>query len=162
MWVCCGCLEALGPGKPAACPSCGTAGAARVRGAGEITRFSAETGILCDRCGEAGHDLRFAAFRRVIGLLIVDRLIFVGGYFCRGCRWRLYVQFQALTLMFGWWGVLAMLFRNPYSLLANTVALIRPPILPGVHGAIAFTDLQAAVHRSMEEASRRYEVRSLN
>jgi uncharacterized short protein YbdD (DUF466 family) len=51
---------------------------------------------------------------------------------------------MAVTLVFGWWGLLAMLFRNPYAILVNTWALFATPFWVHDLPAINVADIGAA------------------
>jgi hypothetical protein len=75
-------------------------------------------------------------FRWVLGAVFFDRLHWTTGYFCRRCRHREFFKAQALTLVFGWWGIVAMLVRNPVSIISNFKALVRPPLFAAEFGAI--------------------------
>jgi hypothetical protein len=77
----------------------------------------------CQECGGAGADIRHSGFRRVVGVVFFDRVHTYEGNFCRDCRRRLFFKYQGLTLLFGWWGTFAMLFRNPHAIVANFMAL---------------------------------------
>jgi hypothetical protein len=75
-----------------------------------------------NRCADCGLDdgtVRWAHFRRVVALVFFDQIHTLDGPFCRSCRYRLFVRYQVLTIVLGWWGVLAMLFRNPAAIIAN-------------------------------------------
>jgi hypothetical protein len=120
---------------------CGGVGTARIGGSGAVLELSAQQGVECHRCGSED-DPRFAHYRRVIGLLVLARIHSQSGYFCRRCRWRLFAEWQTLTLLLGWWGVLALLFRNPFALVANTWAVIGAPLGASSLDALTLTDLQ--------------------
>jgi hypothetical protein len=142
MWVCAGCLRASGDERPeASCSVCGSQGWARVK-RDTVLEFTADAGAPCSECGAYGLDLKFRAFRRVVGLLILDRIHIAAGYFCRQCKWRVFGRMQALTLILGWWGVLAMLFRNPFALVANTRALFASPVAADELGALTLADYE--------------------
>jgi hypothetical protein len=83
----------------------------------------------------------FREFRWVLGLVLFDRIHWHRGYFCDSCRKRVFAKNQALTLVFGWWGVLALFIRNPYSILKNFKALVAPPLSPRDKGALNLSDL---------------------
>jgi hypothetical protein len=118
--------------------------------AGEIASFSAEMEVPCEECGQTRREVRFTHFRRVIGLAFFDRVYTHAGYFCSSCRRRLFLKYQALTLVLGWWGVLAMLVRNPYAIFSNFMALLRPPVLPGARNVINLRQLHEASERQAE------------
>ncbi len=98
--------------------------------AGEVASFSPETGEPCDECGQTGRELCFAHFRRVVGLVFADQIYTHGGYFCSDCRRRVFFKYQALTILLGWWGLIALFIRNPYAIFSNFMALpcSRPPM----------------------------------
>ncbi len=97
--------------------------------------------------------MRFTHFRRVLGLVFFDRIYVYSGYFCASCRRRLFLKAQALTLLLGWWGLLAMFVRNPYAIFSNFVALARPPILPGATNVINLRDLVEGDSTEAEDAA---------
>jgi hypothetical protein len=70
----------------------------------------------------------------------MDELHCVTGYFCRACRRREFAKAQALTLVFGWWGVVALLVRNPISIIGNFKSLVRAPLFAAEYGAIQLDD----------------------
>ena len=140
--VCGECLSDIG--EKSLCPNCGSLGFVTVTRGGEVASFSPEMGVPCNECGRTGLAIRFAQLRRVVGLIFVDQVYTRAGYFCSSCRRRLFFKFQALTLVFGWWGLFAMLIRNPYAILSNFMALGRQPILPGARNVVSLQQLQAA------------------
>jgi hypothetical protein len=106
--------------------SCGSEAQADVQESGAITAFYA-SGVRCWRCGRPEPELAFRRFRRVVGLAIFDSVETLVGYYCVDCRRQLFREYQTKTLIFGWWGLLAMLFRNPYAIAVNFKALRSPP-----------------------------------
>jgi hypothetical protein len=80
----------------------------------------------------------------VIGLIAVDLIRNRTGYFCDQCRRTLYLQSQTATLLLGWWGLLALLFRNPRAIAINLRARRRPPPNPDRWGAVTLEDLADA------------------
>jgi hypothetical protein len=96
--------------------------------------------IACQNCGEAG-DLGFRRYRKVIGWIIFDHVENRAGYYCSACRGKLFRRHLALTLVLGWWGVLAALYRNPYAIGVNFRALAGPPRAVERFGAITLNRL---------------------
>jgi hypothetical protein len=104
------------------------------------TPYSSE----CARCGDTEQLLDFRRYRRVIGLGVLDLIRSRAGYFCRDCRRTLFMQWQGSTLLLGWWGVLALLFRNPYAIAVNFKALVAPPSSATEYGALTLADLEVS------------------
>jgi hypothetical protein len=101
---------------------------------------------------ETGAELKFRYYRRVIGMVIMDRIVGTPGFFCARCRPRLFARNMLLTLVLGWWGVLAMLFRNPFAIATNVWALFKPPMDPASVGAIHLKQLLDEADASEEPA----------
>lgn len=123
----------------------------KVMRAGKIASFSPEMEVACQECGQGRREVRFTHFRRVVGLVFLDQIYTHAGYFCSSCRRRLFFKYQALTLLLGWWGLLAMLIRNPYAIFSNFMALLRPPLLPGASNAISLRQLQETAANGLRE-----------
>lgn len=105
--------------------------------------------MTCSHCGDDAA-LRFRLYKRVVGCLIFDRVHYAAGYFCRDCRRRLVIRHLLLTGLLGWWGVIALYFRNPIAILVNLWAIFAPPFSPQDYGAVhAATLIDAA--REWEE-----------
>jgi len=149
---CSNCLSDLGE-LSGPCPNCGEVGLLKTTRFGEIISFSPEAGVPCQGCGTLRREVRFTHFRRVLGLVFFDRIYVYSGYFCASCRRRLFLKAQALTLLLGWWGLLAMFVRNPYAIFSNFVALARPPILPGATNVINLRDLVEGDSTEAEDAA---------
>jgi hypothetical protein len=137
MLICPGCRsEAL---RGATC-TCGSAWQVEVRADRSVVGLYGDHGLACQRCGETG-DLEFRRYRKVIGWFIFDHTDTLAGYYCPGCRRKLFRRYQGRTLLVGWWGVLAVLFRNPYAIGVNLRALIGPPRAASSAGAMTINAL---------------------
>ncbi len=134
-YVCLKCLHEFRARPNHLCPECGESAWGRVAD-GAITELSADSGAECQRCGRTGVEVRFAKFRWVLGLVILDQIRWRAGYYCRDCIRREFFRSQGLTLLFGWWGVIAFLVRNPISIAGNVRALSHPPLFASEWGAI--------------------------
>lgn len=132
---CLSCL-AQSPGDAESCPACGERDLVRATKAGAVVELPVAVGVACATCGEVGLELKFRQYRRVIGMFIVDRVYRVAGYMCEDCRRYQFRRHMGLTLLLGWWGVLAALFRNPYAIAVNVGAVFRAPPSPERLGAI--------------------------
>jgi hypothetical protein len=55
---------------------------------------------------------------------------------CAQCRREQLRKHLGLTLLLGWWGLFAALFRNPYAIFVNVQAAFRAPPSPQDLGAI--------------------------
>jgi hypothetical protein len=119
---------------------CGSAWQAEVRSDRVVVGLYGEHGIACQNCGEA-LDLEFRHYRKVIGWFVFDHIDDLAGYYCAGCRGRLFRRYQGLTLLLGWWGVFALLFRNPYAIGVNLRALVGPPRAASWFGATTLNTL---------------------
>jgi hypothetical protein len=137
MLICPGCRSEARRG--ATC-TCGSAWQVEVRPDHSVVGLYGEHGLACQRCGETG-DLEFRRYRKVIGWFIFDHVDTLAGYYCPGCRRKLFRQYQGRTLVVGWWGVLAVLFRNPYAIGVNLRALIGPPRAASSAGAMTINAL---------------------
>jgi predicted RNA-binding Zn-ribbon protein involved in translation (DUF1610 family) len=144
VWVCTTCLRALSPyaGVFGPCPTCGAHGRAKATSGGTLIEFSAHDGLPCAHCGRDNVDLRFRQFRYVIGMVFLDRVAAYAGYVCSSCKWRLFWKYQALTFVLGWWGFLAMLFRNPRAIISNVRALFSAPFFAEDLGALTLRQLE--------------------
>jgi hypothetical protein len=76
--------------------------------------------------------------------VIVDRIEWKTGYLCAGCRKRQFFSYLGQTLVTGWWGLIALLFRNPFAIVSNVWALFAAPLGAGRLGAIHVDDLRAS------------------
>ena len=97
----------------------------------------------CQGCFETG-DLKLRYYRRVVAMVIVDQVYGTAGYFCASCRRREFGKHMALTLLLGWWGFFALLFRNPFAIVTNLWALVAPPFGAGELGAMNVNEIRAA------------------
>jgi hypothetical protein len=122
------------------CGNCGSQQLVRVTSLGAIVELPASAGVACSVCGEQGRALRFRRYRRVVGLLVFDRVHSLAGYVCSDCHRHQLRKHLGLTLLFGWWGLLAMLFRNPYAIYVDLESMYRAPITPESYGAIKLND----------------------
>lgn len=147
MLVCFACRRAVGKGEQFACSNCGSSARADVNKNGRVIALYGDTDVACMECGELGHDLDFRRYRRVVGLLIMDRIHNLGGYFCRECRRRLFWRYQLRTLLLGWWGLLALFVRNPYAIAVNFKALRAAPSFDGAssYGALTLDEFHYGV-----------------
>jgi hypothetical protein len=100
-------------------------------------------GIACQLGCDSAADLEFRRYRKVIGWGIFDHVESLTGYYCAECRGKLFRRYQGRTLLLGWWGVLALLYRNPYAIWVNLRALFGPPRGAGWHGATTLSTLDA-------------------
>jgi hypothetical protein len=120
--------------------ACGATWQVEVQSDRAVVGVFGEHDIACQHCGEAG-DLGFRRYRKVIGWVIFDHVETLTGYYCARCRGKLFRRQQGLTLLLGWWGVLAVLFRNPYAIAVNLRALVGPPRAASSFGAISINAL---------------------
>ena len=141
MLVCTTCLHVDDRGIDH-CPSCGESAFAKVTKNGDLVSVPAAAGMPCQSCLETERDLKLRYYRRVAGMLVMDRVWAVAGYFCASCRRKEFARHMAFTLAFGWWGVLAALFRNPYAIAVNVWALFRPPFGAGEFGAMNVAEIR--------------------
>ncbi|MGH2944682.1 MAG: J domain-containing protein [Solirubrobacteraceae bacterium] len=121
---------------------------------GDVVSVPGEAGMPCQCCLETEQQLQLRYYRRVLGLLIMDRVWGEAGYFCGPCRRRHFAKNMAFTLVFGWWGVIAMVFRNPYAILVNLWALFRPPFGAGEFGAMNADEIRQAAAREQQREQR--------
>jgi DNA-directed RNA polymerase subunit RPC12/RpoP len=139
--VCWECLADLN--ERHVCLNCGSSAWLMVGGAGEIAAFSPEMEMPCEECGDRGFEVCYAQFRRVVGMILLDLVHVHAGYFCTSCRRRIFLKFQGLTLLLGWWGLLAMLFRNPRAIFSNFRAVAAAPALADRRNVITLRQLTA-------------------
>ncbi len=100
-------------------------------------------GIACQLGCDSEADLEFRRYRKVIGWLVFDHVETLAGYYCAECRKKLFRRYQTRTLLLGWWGLFALLYRNPYAIYVNFRALLGPPRGAGWHGATTLNTLDA-------------------
>ena len=136
------------------CPSCGESAFATVTKDGDLVTVPAEAGMPCQSCFETERELKLRLYRRVVGALIFDRIWAEAGYFCASCRRTHFAKNMSFTLVCGWWGVVAMLFRNPYAIAVNLWALFAPPFAAGNYGAINANEIRTAAEHQEERNQR--------
>jgi hypothetical protein len=153
MLLCTDCLHA-DDRKIDHCPSCGGQSLAKLTSNGDVTTVPAEAGMPCGHCHQLERELKLRYYRRVVGLLILDRTWATAGYFCGACRRRQFAVNMAFTLVLGWWGVFAMLFRNPYAIATNLWALVAAPMGADQFGAININDIRADVAAEHDDHQR--------
>lgn len=135
------CLDCGGTGS-SPCATCGSAMIADVDGLGAITSLPPNS-ASCSECGATDQPLQFRRFRRVVGLFLADLIRQTAGYYCPACRHRLFWRWQGSTLLLGWWGLLAFIFRNPYAIAVNFRALVWPPGDAQAFGALNLEQIQS-------------------
>jgi hypothetical protein len=133
------------------CPACGESAFAKVTKNGDLVSVPPEAGMPCQSCLETERELKLRFYRRVAGMLIMDRTWAELGYFCARCRRKHFARNMAFTLAFGWWGIFAALFRNPYAILVNLWALFRPPFGAGELGAMNAREIQEVAAKEDHE-----------
>jgi hypothetical protein len=143
MILCTDCLHA-NERKVAHCPSCGGTSFAKVTKTGDLTSVPAEAGMPCQGCFERDRHLLLRYYRRVLAMIVVDRIWGEAGYFCSSCRWNHFGKNLGFTLVLGWWGFAAAFVRNPYAIAVNVWALFAPPFSAGEFGAINVADIRRA------------------
>jgi hypothetical protein len=150
------CLH-VGGRSDSACPACGNTQLASINRRGVVTGFPAGVGMPCGRCGSDSHQLKFRYYKRVVGLLLMDRIHGAAGYFCPSCRRSLFAKHLLLTAIFGWWGIIALYFRNPLAITVNIWALFAPPLGALSYGAISVATLSAAARDGEDATQQQYE-----
>jgi hypothetical protein len=123
------------------CPSCGGDEFAKLTGKGYVTALPAGAAMPCQNCFQTERPLKLRYYRRVVGMF-ADSIHRTPGYFCAACRRRQLAKHLGLTLLLGWWGVIAMVFRNPYAIATNLWALFAPPFGAGRLGAFNVNDIR--------------------
>jgi hypothetical protein len=136
------------------CPACGETAFAAVTKNGDLVSIPAEAGMPCQGCLATERDLRLRYYRRVLGLLFMDQIWGEAGYFCGSCRRGRFAKNMGFTLVLGWWGIFAMLFRNPYAIVVNLWALFRPPFGAGTLGAMNASEIRASAARERAREQR--------
>lgn len=140
MVVCMNCRQEVERGETCAC---GSDAQARLQGKrGTVIAFYGPHEVRCHRCG-ASDDLEFRRYRQVIGLAVMDKVHTYSGYFCKPCRGAMFRKYQALTLVTGWWGLLAMFVRNPFAIIVNFASLTGPPHMAAEYGALSLEEMDA-------------------
>jgi hypothetical protein len=144
MIVCSECRREASP-SDRACHRCGATGRAEIDDRNAVVAWMGDPRQRCSECGQHGDPLLFRRYRRVVGMVILDTIHSRAGYFCEECRSRLFKRHMALTLGLGWWGVLALLFRNPWAIGVNLKSRSGPPRNAAKYGAVT---LEAAPQRA--------------
>ena len=136
------------------CPACGGSAFAKVTKNGDLVTVPADAGMPCQGCFEHERDLKLRYYRRVLGLLVMDRIWGEAGYFCASCRRARFARNMVFTLVLGWWGVFALLFRNPYAIFVNVWALFASPLGAHEFGAMNASDIRRAATQEAERDER--------
>src|SRR4051794_31814738 len=123
-----------------ACLNCGADGRMEVDDRGAVVALYKD-GSTCTSCGAHADELHFRRYRRVVGLVILDTIHSAAGYLCADCRRKLFWRHMGLTLALGWWGVLALLVRNPWAIAVNIKSLFGPPRNAKKFGASTLEEL---------------------
>jgi hypothetical protein len=153
MLLCTDCLHA-DDRDVAHCPACGGSVFAKVTKNGDLITVSADAGMPCQGCFEHERDLKLRYYRRVLGLVVMDRIWGEAGYFCAACRRSKFARNMGFTLVLGWWGIFALLFRNPYAIVVNVWALFAPPFGAEEFGAMNASDIRRAANDEAERDER--------
>jgi hypothetical protein len=153
MKLCTDCLHA-DDRKVEHCPSCGGTAFASVTSNGDLVTVPAEAGMPCQGCLQTERELKLRYYRRVAGMLILDRIWADCGYYCGACRRRMFAKNIGFTLLLGWWGLIAFFFRNPYAIFVNLWALVGPPIGAGEFGAMNADEIRAESARDAQREQR--------
>lgn len=120
---------------------CGSDARVRLNDKGIVLTMHGTHGFACQRCGATDEDLALRLYKRVVGMFVFDQMYSTGGYFCASCRRKQFGKHMGLTLVLGWWGVFALLFRNPWAIMTNVRALFGPPVAPQEYGGLAIRAL---------------------
>jgi hypothetical protein len=64
-------------------------------------------------------------YGKVTGLIIVDRLSQYGGLMCQQCNRALFRNCMIHCLIFGWWGLKALIILNPATIIGNIIMYAR-------------------------------------
>jgi hypothetical protein len=122
---------------------CGAESQAEVQADGSVVGLYGDHGIACQLGCDSAADLEFRRYRKVIGWGVFDHVESLAGYYCAACRKKLFRRYQRRTLLLGWWGVFALLYRNPYAIAVNLRALVGPPRGASWYGAATLNTLDA-------------------
>jgi DnaJ domain len=133
------------------CPNCAGSAFGSASGDGFVTRIPHESGMPCQACLSLNGELRFRYFKHVIGMILADRIAGVAGYFCPSCVKGQFARQMSLTLVLGWWGILAAFFRNPLAILTNVWGLFAAPLNAGDYGAIHVNALRASAAQDIAD-----------
>jgi hypothetical protein len=82
---------------------------------------TAET--ACQSCGRG--PARRLVIRRHVGMIFLQRFVRIEPTLCRDCGTRMILRYTGRTLVQGWWGLISMVFANPFTIVMNLVALVR-------------------------------------
>jgi len=115
---------------------CGSDARVQLNDKGVILALYGSHGFGCQRCEATDQDVALRLYKRVVGAFIIDRVYSTGGYFCKSCRRANFWRHMGLTLTLGWWGVFALVFRNPFAIITNIRALFGPPMVPQDFGGL--------------------------
>jgi hypothetical protein len=63
-------------------------------------------------------------------MLYLQKFVRIEPMLCRECGTRTVVRYTARTLVQGWWGLISLLFANPFTIVMNLVALVQARRLP--------------------------------
>jgi hypothetical protein len=75
----------------------------------------------CDLCGRG--PARQLVIRRHVGMIFLQRFVTISPTLCRDCGIRTVLKYTGRTLVQGWWGLISMLFANPFTIVMNLLAL---------------------------------------
>jgi hypothetical protein len=134
------------------CPACGGDQFAKLNGKGFVVTLPPGAGMPCQGCFEPGRALKLRYYRRVVGMLLADSVYETAGYFCASCRRRQFGKHMGLTLLLGWWGIIALYFRNPFAIVTNLWALGAPPFGAGQVGAMNVNEIRADAREQQQLA----------
>jgi hypothetical protein len=94
---------------------------------GAVPRWTEGVG-QCQACGRVG-PTKSATFMQNIGVIIIRFPKTISGHLCKFCIDKYALQYTAITMLFGWWGVISFI----YSLIAipvNTIHWLRSIGMP--------------------------------
>jgi hypothetical protein len=80
-------------------------------------------GQACDSCGRG--PARRLVIRRHVGMIYLQRFVRIEPTLCRQCGTRTILRYTGRTLVQGWWGLISLLFANPFTIVMNLVALVQ-------------------------------------
>jgi hypothetical protein len=94
----------------------------------EYAKGKSFTAVVCNLCGLEAPS-RYVEYHQNIGAVHARFSKTYAGWFCKKCNRRLFWKSSAMTLAFGWFGVVS-LFVAPSYLIANLVAFIGSRNMP--------------------------------